>query len=250
MKTRLWIVFAGCAAVAAGAFGCSGGSKSSGGGGSITLTLTGGVVLLAANASQVFANAEFYSNVTPAPAPFTLQFGTDTCELVNTSTSGNPTVTDLNVGSTVTFVSGATTLVAMKDTTSGISYGLFQAASVPLGADYTIAVSGTGAIAAGTIGTVRVPMIPTLSGTPTLTPGSPANISFTANTGADYITVDVASSDGSVDYICNSKDDGTFTIPADVTTAVGAGADVSLQAIKFNKFDFNGKEVVTAGFTF
>lgn len=249
MRTRLWIVVAGCAAVAAGAFGCSGGSKSSGGG-SITLTPTGGVVLFAASASQVFARAEFYSNVTPAPAPFTLEFGTDTCELVNTSTSGNPTVTDLSVGSTVTFASGAATLVAMKDTTSGITYGFFQTMTVPLGADYTIAVSGTGAIAAGTIGTVHVPRVPTLSGTPTLTPGSPANISFTANTGADYITVNVASSDGSVEYACNSKDDGSFTIPADVTTAVGAGADVFVEAIKLSKFDFNGKEVAAAGFSF
>ena len=250
MRSRLWIVIAGCGLVAGGALGCSGGKSGGGGGGSITLTLDGGVVFLAANSSQRFASAEFYSSVSPAPTPFTLEFGTDTCELSTTSTSGNPTVTSRSVGSTVSFTSGATTIVATKDTSSGITYGVFEGIGAPLGADYTVAVSGTAGIAAGTIGTLHVPLAAVLTGTPTLTPGSPSDIVFTPNTGADYVTVQVSNAGDTVSYSCNSKDDGSFTIPANVTSAVGATGQVSVQSIKFGKITFDGKEVVLVGLTF
>lgn len=221
--------------------GCSGGEDEAGSGGSISSDNYGGlIVLLAGGAAGGYALAEFYSAVTPLGQTIEIPGPSNECEL---DVDDNYTFTYEDVGSSVTFASGAATLTAVESTGGGAIYYATPgvvAGNYPTNADYEIAVTG-----GASIGTLYVPNPVTLDGSPTTVAGQPLDITYSINTGADVIYIGVENAAGTVSYSCYSSDDGAFTIPAEVTTDVGAGADIFVVAQNYEIFTLgNGREVL------
>lgn len=233
--------------VAAMAMGCPSGDDDDDNGGTINITALGGTVILAAGGGAQLASAEFYSAVSPE---VTIVFDSsvmDTCVEDFAIVPGNPTVTQVDVGSDVTFTNGATTITAPVDTSGGgFSYGTIGAGSPPTGT-YDIAVAGAGSIPAGSVGSVSLPAAATLSGTPTITPGSDLDITWTGGSGATLVSVDMEDSGQTVSWTCLAAPDGAFTIPGSVTTAIGTGGSISLTAVSLNAFAFEGRDVLAVG---
>ena len=240
MKRILGLMVASLAAMSMVA-GCTGGEDEAGSGGSIESDNYGGLIVLATGgASGGFALAEFYTAVSPAGQIIEIPGPSNECEL---DVADSFTFTYSDVGNSVTFASGASTLTAVKSTAGGaIFYSTpgIVAGNYPTDATYDIGVTG-----GDSIGSLYVPNAVTLDGSPSTVAGEPLDITYSINTGADVITIAVSNLAGTVNYVCYSSDDGAYTIPAEVTTAVGAGADISVSAQNYEIFTLgNGREVL------
>lgn len=209
--------------------GCTGGDDGTGGGITVDPSEYGGFALiLSITGAGTVGQAQFFSAVSGVTEPFTVEFGTDEC-VADTTGGGGGTFTDLDVGASATFETGANQLVMLRDTSGGISYDGFVSTAFPTDAAYTLSVVGTGAIPAQTVGSVLMPsiLVPTVG---TLTPGEPLEVTWTGGDGASFVVINVddGSTNPTVSYSCNVANDGSFSIPGDVTTAVGANGSVTV----------------------
>ena len=236
-STKL-LALAGAAVIAAG---CSGGGTHSRPT-RLSITRFGGVVFLTSGPSGSIADAIFVKAMTPE-SQGVFDFADGTCQLPGSSilsTASVPTFAD--AGASVAFTSGATTITALKSTSFGISYGVSGAPVVP-DTDWTVSAAGGPDVAAGTLASFHLPAPITLTNAPVLTPGQPAEVTFTANVGAEAILLSISGNDGFAS--CYSNDDGAFTIPGTVTAAVGSNASVSVSAVNLGLVNVGGRQVLT-----
>lgn len=223
--------------------GCTGGEDEGGSGGSISSDNYGGFVfLLTGGASGGYAIAEFYSAVSPLGQTIEIPGPSNECEL---DVEDSYSFTYEDVGDSVTFASGAAALTAVQTSAGGGLYYVTNgivAGNYPTDATYDIGVTG-----GDSIGSLYVPNPVTLDGSPTIVPGQALDITYSIDTGADVIlvTVDDGTVSPTTSYSCYSSDDGAFTIPAEVTTAVGAGGAITVSAQNYEIFTLgNGREVL------
>ncbi len=253
MKTRIGLVACALTAVSLAA-ACTGGGDGGGGGINLRAGDFGGFVLVAAGAPGAAGSAVFYSGMTSGDPNETLsiEFETDEClpPEISTGTAGEPVFSYLDVGDFLTFTSGALTWDAAKDTSSGITYSGFQTTTPgATNADYTVTNSGSATVAAGTITTVHVPNALVFAGTGDITtPNQPIDITWTGAEGANFVSIDVSNSAGDTVYECAPKNDGSFTLPAVVTSAAGMNGTFDISAVHYGTDSFNGKTIVTVGF--
>lgn len=235
------------AAAVACTTGCTGGDGGGGGGGTQVITVAdyGGFIAVEASEGSAYLSAVFFSDLSVTPDPGPIRIGaTDECVLEEDT--GNPTVsvTFLDVGADVTATSGANTIVAVKDTSGGIFYSGDGTGDVDM--TYDISVAGSGDVAAGQIASIYVPPPMVQPSSLTIVPGTPLNITWTP-TGSDVVEIYLEDFDFTVSYQCSVEDDGSFTVPGDVTTAIGADGDVYLWNHSSDVITFEGRKVVLSG---
>lgn len=238
----LALLLAGSALVAACAGGGAGGSGS--GGSALTITKDAGEVHVIARAAGGVAAAELFSDVQPAHAT-TVRLDDDQCKPRPTS-AGPTTSVPLDAGTSLALVT-STSSIAIPAT----GVGSWAASGLELAADgdYALTNSGGPDLPAGTIAQLHTPKQPVLLGVatpPPITPGTPLDLTFTTPTGASTVIIEVTGGSGAsaVDYLCDSKDDGTFTIPAEVTSAAGAGATYTISAVSLQKVSLAGRDLL------
>lgn len=234
-------------AVSLVAAGCTGGDDDDGGGNSLTVDELGGFVGVSAGASGGSLFGAFYSDVTVTPDPGRITIGpTDECELDEDS---NPTVTvtTLDVGTDIRAESGSTTIVAVRSTGGTTVFYEGEIDTAAPVAEYTIRVAGNASadVDAGTLTTIRVPTDVTL-GAYTIVPGQPLELTFTGGEGASVVILDLEDFDFSVSYSCAIEPDGSFTVPAEITTAIGVDGDVFASAATEKLVRFNGRKVLVS----
>lgn len=250
MKNRICLVACALVSVAAAA-ACTGGDDGGGGGGSVNLRIgdIGGFVLVAAGSQGGFGNAALYDEVVVGNPDEVVEiaFGNDEC--IPPTADTEITYSYLDAGASMTAVSGSFSVPMLKDTTDGITYGGFVSGAAPSGTDWTVSNSGSGAVPAGTIVSVYVPTKLEYSGTGQITtPGTAQEVEWTGAAGANYVSVTVFDSNDEQVYECRPANDGSFTIPAQVTTAAGAGGTFEISGFLYETADFQGKTLVVVGF--
>lgn len=255
MKNRIGLV-AGALASITMAAACTGGGGDGGGSGSLTFRAgdVGGFVFIAAGDAGAQGGGAFYSGVATGDPneTVTIEYGTDDCVIpeADTGTAGDITFNYLDVGASLTGVSGAFTLTMAKDTSDGIQYSGFQPGAAPANADWTVSNSGSGAVPAGTIATVHVPTAVVDGGNGDIVSGSAQEITWTGGESANIFSINVSDSNGDVVYECSPANDGSFTLPIEVTTAAGAGGTYDLNALEYRTSTFQGKTLVLVGVGF
>ncbi len=238
-----WAVVAVSAALFGG--GCQGGDDEEAGGGGVTLETYGGIVVLAAGPDGATAYGAFFSRYEPFE-PVLIPGATDTCvqgTLEGGDDGDDADFTYLDVGSEMTAASGTVDVDAARSNDFGLLYIGTSDETFPWDADYVVSISGSAAADRGPIGTVRVPAPAELEGAPEVVPGEPLALAFTRHVGADWIDVVVTSDDEETIWSCRSKDDGSFTLPADVTESVGAGASIELIPNAHARGEVAGRDV-------
>lgn len=246
MRTRISLVV--CSLGLAGVLAACTGGGGGGGGFTITAGNVSGFVVVGAGADFALGQAVFYSGVATGDPneSFTLEFETDDCELpiAEPGTANEVTFNYLDVGSTVTFEGGTLTIVANRDTSDGIVYFNFASPGDPNAANWTVTNSGTPTVPAGTIANVEVPTALEYAGAGSLTPGQPEEVTWTGATGANYVSIEVYDVNDEFVYSCAPKNDGAFTIPAEVTTAAGTGGYFDISATRYETTSFQGKTLL------
>lgn len=236
------VVFASVGIAAAA--GCSGGDGGGGETNVVELADFGGSVAVGAGSGTGIVSAVFFTDVTITPDPGPIRVGpTDECVF----NGPNPTqaATYLDVGDDVTATSGASTVVAVKNTSGGIYY--YGEGTGEADGTFEIAVAGTDEVAAGQIASIRVPPPMVQPSSLTLVPGEPLEVTWTP-TDSDVVEFTLHAADFSVRYDCSAEDDGAFTIPADVTTAIGAGGTVSASNYCDEVITLEGRKVIIYDF--
>jgi hypothetical protein len=207
----------------------------------LTLDPYGGYAMVVVSGAGGTAVGQFASAISPDD-PVTIPDANDTCG--QGDFLGGRTLTILDVGSALTFTSSTTQLVAVRDSSGSYSGSL--TGTLPVDADYDVAISGAGGVPGGALGTVHVPAAIAFT-QPPIVPGQELPLTFTGGDGAQVVTVFATSANGSIRYACAVKPDGSFTLPADVTAAIGSGGSIVLQAEDRNKVDLDGRDVLLLG---
>ena len=208
--------------------GCTSGDDDDDDGGFLDILADpfGGVFVVFNDGASGQAFGSFFTAATPEPPPFGFAPEPDECLLDADSAEPEYEATWADLGEQITVSGGSTTITALRDSGFGISYGGFIETPMDQGIDYTIANSGSETFPADTLVRMRLPGIPVFTASPPLVAGEALDLEFNV-TGADAVVLEVQSN-GDLGYTCFVRDDGSFTIPAEVTAAVGSGGTYSL----------------------
>lgn len=164
----------------------------------------------------------------------TTELGTDECVPNYPTPEDSWSYSYVEAGS-VDFVSGATTLHAPRYT-FGPSYEFEATGSYPADARYEVSIEGfTNQSEAQVIGTIDVPRpVDFVGGVPQIVSGQDLEVTFTPNTGADVVWIYLYSGQN-LDHICNVEPDGSFVIPASVTSDIGGNPipGIAMRAISY-----------------
>lgn len=211
----------------------------------ISITELGGLIGIGMEEGEG-AYAEFFSATVPA-VTMKMDGLVDTCHEVFSLFSVDlyeVAFTYLDVGSEVTFTNGSTTITAaivereLEDEEGALAYA--SEGIVPPGT-YDVTVAGTHSISGGAVGKVTAPARAVLTGTPSVVAGTALDVEWTGGEGANLIGINLGHWD------CVVANDGFFQIPANVTTAVGTGRTVEIEAVSMGTFAFQGREVLAIG---
>lgn len=245
--------FWGLGIVLAGAVGC--GPLMGGGSGpvppagpkTVQADVIGGVIWLdqyvSASGSTSEATAWLVKIATPDPTPYRLTIADSHCEVVPPLATGNFIPAD--AGPFVAFTSGAAHLISPwngSEYDSGTHLG-----AIPGGTGWTVTASGGADISAGELANVRLPGTLTSVVAPAIDPGQPATITWNP-TGADTAVIHL--SGGSTDTECYPSDSGSFVVPADLTSALGAGVVASVFTMNEDVVTIGGRDVRVIGASF
>lgn len=222
--------------------GCSAGSGGGGGGGvALTTDEYGGYVrvgggdVFGTGDDYITLSAGFVSDFTVTPDPGTITIGaTDGCELYELPPDPPPPIsqTCFDVGD-VRATSNAVTVISGEQD-SDCLYENELLGVLAGNTTWTITVGGSAEIEAGAeVGEISVPQSQsaTLVGTPTIVPGEPLDLEWN-ETNSDIVYLFVTQPwstpaiSGPIAYTCAAKDDGSFTVPAAITQAVGSSGYV------------------------
>ena len=203
----------------------------------LSVSETIGQLTLQAEGTDAGASGVFYSSWSPDR---TLHFGPfDECFPLWT---GTDTVVEMNVGPEITFSYGGSLLSATATVTTGGGYynGYSADGPFPTGVEYTVSIPGAGTVDAVSFG-LFAPGAVSPAPLPTIVPGEPFEIEFNEGSGADWIRISVSDSSGGNAHACLAEDDGSFTVPGDISELIGANPNVNVAAWAITVVEMEGK---------
>jgi len=109
-----------------------------------------------------------------------------------------------------------------------------------------VSAAGGAFIPAGSFASLRLPKVLTNVVQPTITAGQTATFTWTP-TGADSMIVSLYNQARGGAVVCYPADSGSFTVPADVTTAAGSGGWSTLVAFDASVVTVGGRDILLFG---